>query len=250
MTRLKLVLALALGLVLLGGSQVQAGPFDSTDWQFIAGTNLPLNTIGSDPVAIPPAMTLASTGTVTFTQESKFTSITGPSNIVLANLSTVSTGTPTDPSRLDHNGQYTLSLTIRMLNDPSNPMSGYTSSTPLKIYGDLGGSFSQSNSNITNQFFTDGTYTTMTDKPQGIITLNGVNFVVTVDSFTAPEPEGGSRVGSIGAHVELLSADGGGGPGPQTTPEPSTMLLSCLGLSVLGVARWRKRRAAANGEVA
>jgi len=240
MTRLQLVIGLALGLVLVGGRQAQAGPFDSQDWQFIAGSNLPLNTIGSDPVAIPPAMTLGSTGTVTFTQASKYTAITGPSNIVLANLSTVSTGTPTDPSQLNLNGQYTLTLTIRTLADPSNPSGGYVSGT-MKIYGDLGGSFSQSNSNITNQFYTDGTYTTTVDKPQGIVTLNGINYVVTVDSFTAPEPEGGSQVGSIGAHVDLLAGDGGN-PKVGQTPEPSTILLSCLGLSILGLAGWRKRR--------
>ena len=38
------------------------------------------------------------------------------------------------------------------------------------------------------------------------------------------------------------SPTGGGGTISQQTPEPSTMLLSCLGLTLLGGATWRKRR--------
>jgi hypothetical protein len=47
------------------------------------------------------------------------------------------------------------------------------------------------------------------------------------------------NLGSISAHVNVSSVT------PASVPEPSTMLLSGLGLSFLGGAAWRKRRQAA-----
>jgi hypothetical protein len=51
----------------------------------------------------------------------------------------------------------------------------------------------------------------------------------------------GSFPASIGGTVSVTGSDGGGGGGVSTTPEPSTMVLSMLGLSVLGVTAIRRR---------
>jgi len=54
-------------------------------------------------------------------------------------------------------------------------------------------------------------------------------------AFTMPGTGGTSGGGDTGG-------TGGTSGGTQQTPEPSTMLLSCLGLSAMGAAAWRKRR--------
>src|SRR5438445_275172 len=54
------------------------------------------------------------------------------------------------------------------------------------------------------------------------------------------------RTGGISTHVDAAPSSGGGGGGdPHHAPEPSTLALSGLGLSFLGLVSWRKRLAAA-----
>ena len=64
--------------------------------------------------------------------------------------------------------------------------------------------------------------------------------MVTLTNYTPPGPPNASNAGSISAHVTVTPGNGhtsGGG-----TPEPSTLVLSCLGLGFAGLASWRKRR--------
>ena len=107
--------------------------------------------------------------------------------------------------------------------------------------GTLSGSFSAGTSNIDNSF-TSPTSATWTY-------INGDTFKVTMDAYTPPGPPNASLLGSIGATVIYKARPVHGDPGPPgpTSPEPSTLLLSFLGLSGLGVMSWRKwqeRRAA------
>ncbi len=79
------------------------------------------------------------------------------------------------------------------------------------------------------------------------ITVNGNQYTVRLDSIVPPGiPTAipGSVGGRILAGIDVNPPpDGGGGenPPPNNAPEPSTMLLSCLGMSLLGLAGWRKK---------
>ena len=78
-------------------------------------------------------------------------------------------------------------------------------------------------------------------------TLGGHVYSVSLGSFAPPGPPTASNAGSISAHVgvdEVPDPPPPGPPGPTgNAPEPSTLLLSCLGLSGLAMAGWRKWRA-------
>jgi hypothetical protein len=63
-------------------------------------------------------------------------------------------------------------------------------------------------------------------------------YTVNLPSYTPPGAPGAVNSGSISVQVSVRPVD------IQKTPEPSTMVLSCVGLSFLGLARWRKRRRA------
>jgi hypothetical protein len=61
-------------------------------------------------------------------------------------------------------------------------------------------------------------------------------------AFFLPAPQVGSQnPGAVGMRIDITSGNGGGG-GPQGTPEPSTIMLSGIGLAFSGFAAWRKRR--------
>jgi len=54
--------------------------------------------------------------------------------------------------------------------------------------------------------------------------------------FTPPGAPGSTNFGSLTVDVQVRPVN------IQKAPEPSTMVLSCVGLSFLGLASWRKRR--------
>jgi hypothetical protein len=64
------------------------------------------------------------------------------------------------------------------------------------------------------------------------------NSIFNIDSvdYTPPGPPGSDNSGSISASVTVRPVD------INKVPEPSTMVLSVVGLSVLGLSSWRKRR--------
>jgi hypothetical protein len=106
----------------------------------------------------------------------------------------------------------------------------------LSFTGKLNGTFSSQNANIANMFGTTSPKT---------LTLGSVVFTVALTSYTPPGPPDQANAGSISAHVTVSNAVGPPPPPPpQNTPEPSTLLLSGLGLTFLGGAAWRKRRQA------
>ena len=73
-----------------------------------------------------------------------------------------------------------------------------------------------------------------------------ITFAGTGDKFTValvglqgpPIPSLSAHPGQILAQITETPGSGGG---PHGTPEPSTMLMGCMGLSFLGFASWRKR---------
>ena len=63
-------------------------------------------------------------------------------------------------------------------------------------------------------------------------------YTVNMPSYTPPGVPGAANAGSISVQVSVNPTQ------IQKAPEPSTMVLSCVGLSFLGLAGWRKRRQA------
>jgi hypothetical protein len=108
---------------------------------------------------------------------------------------------------------------------------GSGQSGTLTFNGTLGGFFSSENAGITNSW----------SNPLQSLTLGNYTFTVQLNSFTAPGVPGENAKGSFNAIVTVSNAIG---TGSVPSPEPSTMLLSSLGLTFLGGAAWRKRRTA------
>jgi hypothetical protein len=167
---------------------------------------------------------------VTFTNVLKQTA-TGTSDVVASNLAVFSTANAGSPNHLDANGGYTLTLTL------TSPDSGDNTSRTLTFTGKLKGTFSAENSTLVNTFG-------QTD-PQ-TVSIGNYNFSVQLTAFAPPGPptpvgNATSPAGAITAHVTVSALEVTGGD----APEPSTMLLSGLGVGLLGLASWRKRRAKA-----
>jgi hypothetical protein len=71
------------------------------------------------------------------------------------------------------------------------------------------------------------------------VQIGGNLYTVNMPSYTPPGAPGSSNSGSVSVQISVRPVD------VQKTPEPSTMALSCVGLSFLGLVGWRKRRQAA-----
>src|SRR5262249_2275459 len=109
-------------------------------------------------------------------------------------------------------------------------------STTLKFKGVFNGTISATSANVTTTFLAPLTQT---------VTLGGNTFTVNLGGYVPPGPPDASNAGSISAHVAVneISPPGTTG-GTGQSPEPSTLLLSCLGLGGLGLAgrrKWRRK---------
>jgi hypothetical protein len=162
----------------------------------------------------------AGTGGVSFTDEPTKMA-TGSSDIVATNIRVFSSATPQSPDTLPAGSNYVLKLT---LTDKDSGASG-----TLTFSGTLSGTFSASNANVTNEFTGDLSQT---------LTLGSHLYTVTIGPYSPPGPPSASNAGSIAAHVDVQGIQA------SESPEPSTMVLGCLGLTALGGAVWRKRRGA------
>jgi hypothetical protein len=171
------------------------------------------------PVSIPADS--PGTGGVFLTDE-PMKSAVGSSDIVLTNIHVLSSASADAPDMLMTGGQYTLQLTI------TDTASGKTGI--LTWNGKLSGSFSASSANLTNAILSPVVQ---------MLTLGSNVYTVTVGPYSPPGPPTASNVGSIAAHVDISGSTVQG-----NSPEPSTMVLSGLGLSLLGGMAWRRRRSA------
>jgi hypothetical protein len=169
--------------------------------------------------------------------------------------------TATGTSVPSDNGHYSLAVTPYMgsagpgtsdiiaANLQFNSIGGYTGADTfshgnLILTGTINGTQTVS--------FDIGFQTTITGPNQIVSTTPTVTtlssgtggYDVTVKSVTLPGAlnggTGGTGVGSILVSVVPPGANGN----PNGTPEPSTMLLSCVGLAFGGFATWRKRKQA------
>jgi hypothetical protein len=201
-----------LAIVLMIGSAAQAGPIppDNVAWTYNFEPGSPAVTADGNVAA-----------GVTFTNES-IKSAVGSSDIVASNLRVFSTATAAAPDMLVANGNYSLKLTLTTLGLDNNPVTAV-----MKFTGKLTGPFSAENANIGNVFGPDW---------KQHADLGGYRFDVELKAYTPPGPPDQTNAGSIAAHVTISNIT------PAELPEPSTMLMSGLGLSFLGGVAWRKRR--------
>jgi hypothetical protein len=207
--------ALALLLVVGAGARADQISPDQVQWTYNFTPGAPAVLADGNPSA-----------GVTFTNEPTKTA-TGSSDVVATNLRVFSAASAQAPDVLSSNGAYSLALTL------TSVQNGQTFTQSFTFFGKLAGTFSADNSNVTNVFNTLGVHT---------LTLGAYSFAVQLVAYTPPGPPDQSNAGSISAHVTVSTPNGGGGP--QNSPEPSTILLSSLGLTFLGGAAWRKRRLA------
>jgi hypothetical protein len=142
----------------------------------------------------------------------------GNSDIVATNLQVLSTADPNHPDTFTHKA-YSLTLTIA---DNASKATGN-----LVFTGEFNGTASAGSAHIENTFTGS---TTMT------LALGNNTYIVTIGPYTPPGPPGSTKFGAISATVVVKSGSS------STTPEPSSMVLAGLGLSLVGVVGWRKRR--------
>jgi len=201
----------ALALVFVAGNGLRAEPILPKDvkWTYNWAPGAPAVTGDGNPAA-----------GVTFTNEPTGDAI-GDSDIVATNLRVFSAAPGATPDNITA-GNYKL-----VLNVTTKDATDTTVTRALTFTGQLKGAFSKDNSNITNVFGPDVTQEAV---------LGAYTFRVTLTSYTPPGPPNQSNAGSISAHVTLSPVHG--------VPEPSSILLSCLGgLSCVGAAWRRKYRA-------
>jgi hypothetical protein len=162
-----------------------------------------------------------------------------PADVTPARLWTVSSASKANANAIATN--YTLSMVVT--DNATN------ATKTLTFYGKLTGTFYHGYSSFTNTFLSGPNGTAVSSVTgQAVLSLgNKQNETITVklDQFTSPNSnQVSTNTGSIGAHISANLGNGtGGGPGPSGSPEPSTMVLSFLGLSGLGMASWRRWRA-------
>jgi hypothetical protein len=166
-----------------------------------------------------------------------------PADVTPARLWTVSSAAKANANMISTN--YTLSMVVT--DNVSNATKTAT------FYGKLTGTFYHGYSSFTNTFLSGPNGSPLPSVSQNVVLNVGNNQTETVtvklDQFTSPNSnQASTNTGSIGAHLSAnLGTGGGGGPGPgpvaNGTPEPSTVVLSYLGLSGLGMASWRRWRA-------
>jgi hypothetical protein len=146
----------------------------------------------------------------------------GTSDVVVTNIRGFSSASRATPDHFTHAG-YTFTL---VLTDLSSGQAAHMSFT-----GFFSGTLSATSSNIANTF---------TGVTTGTATLGGHTYVVTLGNYSPPGPPTASNAGSISAHVAVDEVRPPGITGQ--APEPSTLLLSCMGLAGLGASAWRRWR--------
>ncbi len=218
MKRSLLAIALAAGLLCLAGTPAWASPSTSPDVGWTYNFTPAQSFVPSD----------SGSGSVSFTNEPT-KSATNSSDIVVTNLKVSSTAPSSSPDSFTSSGGH-WSVGLQLTDTASG------ASTTMTFTGQLGGTFSATNANVTNTFTGQTSYTWTAP--------NGDTYKVSLVGYTPPGPPTASNAGSIAAYVQVTPAggDNGGGGSPSSTPEPSTLVLSCLGLGFAGLASWRKRR--------
>jgi hypothetical protein len=185
----------------------------------------------------PSSLSLkAGTGGLSFTDEPA-KHADGTSDVVVTNIRAFSSATRSNPDVIT-NGSMSFSL---LLTDNTSGKSA-----TLKFNGMFSGNFSATSANV--QF-------TPTAPITETVKLGANTYIIKLGNYAPPGPPAASNAGSISANVFVNElpppppgTTGGSGGGTGQAPEPSTLLLSCLGLGGMGLAslrRWRQARTVA-----
>jgi hypothetical protein len=156
----------------------------------------------------------SSSGYISLTNEAT-KATTNNSSIVATNLQLHTSATNAHPDVFT-NKSYTLGLT---LTDTASGASGN-----LVFTGHLDGTASAGNANINNTFTGPGVQS---------LQLGDNQYTVTIGPYTPPGPPNQVNSGSIGAFARVVVVH---------LPEPGALVLSVLGLSLVGLVRWCPRR--------
>ena len=157
-----------------------------------------------------------------------------------ADIQVISTADATNPDVIKTGGgQYTLTLQI-WAKDPSNPANNGQPVGTVSFAGQLfstGGTTALA-ANLGNHILssTDSTGTHL-GQTFATVTVGGEQYTITYSGFAEPGNSNDQTFGAISFHISGAPAISGG-----KTPEPSGMVLGCLGLTVLGGVVWRARR--------
>jgi len=262
---------LLIGVALLLAFRVpaQAGPMPSIFYSYYTNNTSPLSGIQY----IPEANGLHTGGGIIMsnpgTAGTPYPLQDGTKQMILSNLTTVLLPTDSTKASFDPNpslnppypgGRYDINLTLSFSGVTSNNMTPAATSTLLShdFFGAITGSYQNLSTNLGNTFYTDGTYTTALSSPPSYLFdfshpaagQQAYNLEILVQLYdpsgSLPGAPRGGGSGTFEATATVFgdgSKIGGGTIGSVSqVPEPSAMLLSCLGLAFLGGAGWRKRR--------
>ena len=160
-----------------------------------------------------------------------------------ADIQVISTADNANPDVIKTGGgQYTLTLTINNNTvvggvDTPGPLSG-----SVTFQGQLfstGGTTALA-ANLGNKILssTDSTGTHV-GQTFATLTVGDETYTISYSGFAEPGNSGDQTFGAISFHISGAPATSGGGG---KSPEPSSMVLGCLGLTVLGGVVWRARR--------
>jgi len=205
----------AVALALAAATQSQADPYHySYNWT-------------ASPIDIS-----AGTGGVSLTSNDSGTT-TQETDVPAANITVFSAAPSTSPDVIPTPaGGSNSSLTVTLTD------SNGTGAGTITFTGLLLGKLTHDSSNLTNAV-TGVTDETGTHPGQtfGFTIVDGTMYVVSYDGFAAPGPEAQHNQGAISFHIAFGPALAG-----LTAPEPSSLLLGCLGLTFLGGVVYRVRR--------
>jgi len=158
-------------------------------------------------------------------------------NAPVSKLTTGPTTGPTDPelgTQTFTNKPFALALALTEWDrDPKDPTKWKLTSLskPLVFHGHINSSFSQDGSNLSVLIDSQDAFQSAK--------INGNTYYIQMPDPTAPGTPTATQTGSVPSYITVVPAGTGSIAG---VPEPSTLVLSWLGLSFLGAAGWRKRR--------
>jgi hypothetical protein len=227
------LLALAPGLLMLATSQAKADWVAAPDAQWTYSFTPSNTSVFADKG-----------GSVSFASETGAPP-TGDSHVTMTALRATSSAPANTPENLNSSaGAYTLHMSISM---------GGATGT-MDFTGNLSGSLSSANTSIGN------TFDAADLKQSTILTVGDWQYKFSVHPVTSDDPNPLSYNGppnpvpqnaEPGTHsdpgtmgVDIVVEKQFIGVTTAAAPEPSSLLLSCLGLSFLGASRYRKRRLA------